>query len=341
MSNTAAGAEKVIVAVVQATPFLLELERTVEKACALIEDAGKQGARVIVFPEAFLPGYPDWVWSVPQGMHGINNKLYAALLDQAVDIPGPVVSRLGLAAEAAGAYVAMGVNERNLEASRGSLFNTLLYLGPDGSLLGKHRKLIPTGSERTVWAQGDGSTLTVYDTPYGRLSGLICWENYMPLARYSLYAWGTQIYLAPTWDRGEPWLSTLRHIAKEGRVYVLGCCIAMRKSDLPASFDLAENFYGHAGDWINAGDSAIVDPDGNFIAGPCHEQEEILFAEIDLSQVRGAKRMLDVAGHYARPDVFELQVRTDSHPMIRTLERSTPPAKTDKVFAEGSPEISR
>ena len=210
----------------------------------------------------------------------------------------------------------MGLSERNAEASNASLYNTLLYIDPQGQIMGKHRKLVPTGGERLVWAQGDGSTLDVYDTPLGRLGGLICWENYMPLARYTLYAWGIQIYVAATWDRGEPWLSTLRHIAKEGRVYVLGVGMVLRKADIPDSFEFKRRFYTGAGEWINIGDSAIVNPDGRFIAGPVQEKETILYAEIDPRQMRGPKWMLDVAGHYARPDVFELRVNRASRHMV-------------------------
>ncbi len=175
----------------------------------------------------------------------------------------------------------MGVTERDTAASGASLYNTLLYFSPEGVLMGKHRKLVPTGGERLVWAQGDGSTLEVYDTPLGKIGGLICWENYMPLARYTMYAWGTQIYIAATWDRGEPWLSTLRHIAKEGRVYVIGCCIAMRQADIPDRFEYKGKFYSGSREWINEGDSAIVNPDGEFIAGPVRMKEEILYAEVD------------------------------------------------------------
>jgi nitrilase len=193
-----------------------------------------------------------------------------------------------------------------------------LYIDAQGEILGKHRKLVPTGGERLVWAQGDGSTLQVYDTPLGKLGGLICWENYMPLARYTMYAWGTQIYVAATWDRGQPWLSTLRHIAKEGGVYVIGCCIAMRKDDIPDRYSaMKQKFYAEVDEWINIGDSAIVNPEGEFIAGPVRKQEEILYAEIDPRMMQGPKWMLDVAGHYARPDVFQLTVHTDERRMIR------------------------
>ena len=191
------------IAAVQAAPIFLDREATVEKACTLISEAGNQEARLIVFPESFIPAYPDWVWAVPPGREKILNQLYAELLAQAVEIPSPATERLGQAAKRARAYVAMGVTERDTEGSGASLYNTLIYFDPQGNVLGKHRKLVPTGGERLVWAQGDGSTLQVYDTPFGKIGGLICWENYMPLARYTMYAWGTQIYVAATWDRGD------------------------------------------------------------------------------------------------------------------------------------------
>jgi len=306
------------VAAVQATPVFLDREATIDKACELIAAAGGEEARLIVFPEAFIPSYPDWVWMIPSGEEGVLNELYAELLTNSVTIPSDATDRLCRAAKLANAYVVMGMNERNVEASGASLYNTLLYIDAQGEILGKHRKLVPTGGERLVWAQGDGSTLQVYDTPLGKLGGLICWENYMPLARYAMYAWGTQIYVAATWDRGQPWLSTLRHIAKEGRVYVIGCCIAMRKDDIPDRYSaMKQKFYVEADEWINIGDSAIVNPEGEFIAGPVRKQEEILYAEIDPRMMQGPKWMLDVAGHYARPDVFQLTVHTDVRRMIR------------------------
>ena len=234
-----------------------------------------------------------------------------------VTIPSDATDRLCEAARLANAYVVMGMSERNVEASGASLYNTMLYIDAQGKILGKHRKLVPTGGERLVWAQGDGSTLQVYDTPLGKLGGLICWENYMPLARYAMYAWGTQIYVAATWDCGQPWLSTLRHIAKEGRVYVIGCCIAMRKDDIPDRYSMKQKYYADMDEWINVGDSAIVSPEGQFIAGPVRKQEEILYAELDPRMMQGPKWMLDVAGHYARPDVFQLTVHTDVRQMIR------------------------
>ncbi len=306
------------VAAVQASPVFLDREATVSKACGLIAEAAGRGARLIVFPEAFIPAYPDWVWAVPAGERAVMNELYGELLAQAVTIPSPATERIGRAAKAAGAYVVIGMSERNHEASNGSLYNTLLYVDPLGNIMGKHRKLVPTGGERLVWAQGDGATLQAFPTPLGTIGGLICWENYMPLARYAMYAWGTQIYIAATWDRGEPWLSTLRHIAKEGSVYVIGCGMALRSADIPDRLAFKKQFYRHDREWINGGDSVIVDPEGAFIAGPSHEKEEILVAEVDPARLRGAKWMLDVAGHYARPDVFQLTVRRGPQPMMTT-----------------------
>jgi nitrilase len=305
------------VAVVQATPIFLNRSATVDKACTLIATAGREAARLIVFPEAFIPTYPVWVWTIPSGDETILNELYAELLDNAVTIPSDTTDALCRAAKQANAYVVIGMSERNSEASGASLYNTLLYIDNQGHILGKHRKLVPTGGERTVWAQGDGSTLAAYDTPLGKLGGLICWENYMPLARYAMYAWGTQLYVAATWDRGPTWHATLKHIAVEGRVYVLGCCIAMRKDDIPDAYAFKHKFYAEAKEWINSGDSAIVNPNGEFIAGPARRREEILYAEIDPQRLRGSKWMLDVAGHYGRPDVFELIVHTDARRMIR------------------------
>ncbi|MGA2379741.1 MAG: carbon-nitrogen hydrolase family protein [Spirochaetia bacterium] len=307
------------IAAVQASPVFLDREATVEKACALIDAAGREDPRLIVFPEAFIPAYPDWVWVVPPSRKKLLDPLYAELLANAVTIPGGSTDRLCEAARRAKAYVVIGMNELNTESSGSSMYNTLLYVGPDGTVLGKHRKLVPTGGERLVWAQGDGSTLGVYETPLGTLGGLICWENYMPLARYAMYAWGTQIYVAATWDHGEPWLSTLRHIAKEGGVYVVSCCTALRMDDIPDRLAFKE-LYDRAKVWINPGDSAIVDPSGRIIAGPEHEAETILYAEIDPKLMGGSKWILDVAGHYARPDVFDLTVALHPNPMIRAAE---------------------
>lgn len=305
------------IAAVQAAPVFLDREATVEKAAELVAEAARNGARLVAFPESFIPAYPDWVWAVPAGEEGLLNELYAELVANAVEIPSAATDRLCQAAKRARAILVVGITERNVEASGASLYNTLLYIDAQGTIMGKHRKLVPTGGERLVWAQGDGSTLQVYDTPLGKIGGLICWENYMPLARYALYAWGIQIYIAATWDRGQPWLSTLRHIAKEGRVFVIGCGMVLRTDDIPDRYAFKQRSYAGAGEWINVGDSAIVSPDGEFIAGPARMKEEILYADVEPRQMWGPKWMLDVAGHYARPDVFELTVRTEARPMVR------------------------
>jgi nitrilase len=247
-----------------------------------------------------------WVWYIASGQTHDLRALYAELLDQSVTIPGAAVTQLCEAARDAGVYVTIGINERNAEASGTSLYNSLLFIGADGRILGVHRKLVPTAGERLVHAQGDGSSLTAHETSLGRLAGLICWENYMPLARQALYNCGVHLYVAPTWDRGEPWLSTLRHIAKEGRVYVIGCGSAMRPADLPDHFAFKANVPVSPGGWINPGDSVVVDPDGKVLAGPLHEQQGMLFAEVDPQRIVGPRWQLDVAGHYARPDVLDL-----------------------------------
>jgi nitrilase len=303
------------VAVVQDAPVFLDRDATVEKACALTAQAARQGAKLVAFSEAFVPAYPDWVWVLPARERRALGALYAELVANAVTVPGPETARLGAAAKAAGVQLVIGVNERNAEASGASLYNTLLFFDAEGRLTAKHRKLVPTGGERLVWAQGDGSTLAVHETPLGRLCGVICWENYMPLTRYAMYAWGAQIYVAATWDRGEAWLASVRHIAREGRVYVLSACIALHRDDVPDRLEFKRH-YPAGREWINAGDSAIVSPDGEFLAGPLHERKGILIAEVDPAQFAGSRWMFDPAGHYARPDVFQLTVRRVPRPLL-------------------------
>ena len=322
------------IAVVQARPEFLDLEASVEKACALIREAGKGGARLAVFPEAFLPGYPLWVWFIPSGHTHPLRELYSELHANSISIPGEETARLGEAASEYGVTVAIGVNERNSEASDSSLFNTLLYLAPDGSVLGRHRKLIPTAGERMVWAQGDGSDLEVYPLPFGRLGGLLCWENYMPLARYALSAWGEQFHAAPTWDRGEPWLSTMRHSAKEGRTFVLGACQAFHKDDIPDRLSFKDRYLGEVEGWLNPGLSVIVNPDGKVIAGPAEEEETILYGEVEPQELIGPRWQLDVAGHYGRPDIFELVVHRRPTPFIRIAEDGDGEERGESVEGE-------
>jgi len=313
-----------LVAAAQVAPVFLDRAATVDKACELIRAAGESGARLIVFPEGFIPTYPFWSWFIPAGKTQALRELYTGLLDNAITVGDTSTGRLCEAAKEADIAVVMGINEANAEASGATLFNSLLFIGPDGSILGTHRKLVPTVGERMVHGRGDGHGLQVHDLPFGRLSGLICWENYMPLARYALYAWGAQIHVAPTWDRDEPWLSTLRHIGKEGRVFVIGCCSAVHRDQIPDELSFKKEFLPDSMEWVNPGGSAIVDPDGKWVVEPVFEREEILYAEIDPAKMRGPRFQLDVAGHYSRPDIFQLAVNRRRQPMIQEAEELDP-----------------
>jgi nitrilase len=289
------------IAAVQAAPVFLDREATIEKAARLAKEAAAEGAQLVAFPEAFVPTYPDWVWRTTPWADG---EWYARFADQSVDVPGPACDALAAIAREHALYLAMGVNERD----GGTIYNTLLYFGPDGTLLGKHRKLMPTGGERLAWGQGDGSTLPVFDTPFGRLGGLICWENYMPLARAAMYEQRVDVYLAPTWDNSDVWVASMRHIAKEGRCYVVGVNSCIRGSDVPADIPGRDELYGGDDDWASRGNTVIVDPYGEILAGPITETEGIIYAEVDVANVQASRRQFDVVGHYARPDVFRLDV---------------------------------
>ena len=295
------------VGAVQATPVFLDREATADKVCALVAEAARGGAELIVFPESFVPAYPDWVWRTPAWADGAFVRRFYA---NAVTVPGPTLQRIAEAAAEASAYVVIGVTE----IEGGTLYNTLLYLGPDGSLLQRHRKLMPTGGERTVWGMGDGSELGVVRTPFGVVGGLLCWENYMPLARAAIYAQHCDIYLAPTWDNSDTWVATLRHIAKEGRQFVVGVAPLLRGSDVPD--DLRGTLYGSDDDWMSRGHTTIVGPDGEVLAGPVLDREEIVYADLDVTAVHEQRRMFDPVGHYARPDVFTLHVDTRSRSSV-------------------------
>lgn len=318
--------QSVRVAVVQAAPVLFDREASIEKACGLIAEAQAEGARLVLLPEAFVPAYPRGLgfgMVVGQRSEG-GRRLWERYRENAVDVPSTATEKLGEAARAAGAYLAIGVIERD-SVSGGTLYCTLLYFGPDGQLLGKHRKLKPTAAERLIWGEGDGSTLFATPTPYGTVGGLICWENYMPLARHALSAWGQQIHVAPTWDHGEPWTSTMRHQAKEGRCVVVGCCQAFHIDDIPDRFAFKKSYLSEVDGWINPGGSVIVDPDGKLLAGPAEKEETILLAEVRPEQLVGPRWQLDIAGHYARPDVFELRVHRQPRPQVTVVEDTEAP----------------
>jgi len=291
------------IAAVQGTPVFCDRDATIERVAELTKEAAGNGARFVAFSEGFVPGYPDWVWrTVPWS--AVEREWYAEWFNQAVDIPSPAFDALAAIAREHQCYLAIPVNERE----GGTVYNTILYFGPDGALLAKHRKLVATGGERIVWGTGDGSTLAVIDTPFGRVGGLICWENYMPLARAAMYEQGIDVLLAPTWDNSHTWPLSMQHIALEGRCYVLGITSCQRAADVPAGLPGRDEIYADADDWMSRGNTIIVDPTGKVLGGPLVGEPGILYAEIDATKARLARREFDVVGHYSRPDVFDLRV---------------------------------
>jgi nitrilase len=307
-----------MLAAVQAAYVLMDRQSCVDKAVELVHQAAAGGAGIVVLPEVFIPGTPLWIDSRP--IWDGDDEWYALLVDQAVIVPGPETAALGAAARETGTYVVIGVEEREPHGT--TIYNTTLYFGPDGSLLGKHRKLMPTGSERTVWGMGDGSTLPVVDTPFGRLSGLTCWENYMPLARFYVYSQGVDIWAAPTLASGDGWVATMQHVAREGRCYVVGVNPCLHADQIPADFPHRDRLWtdDRNKDWVEPGNSVIVDPSGEIVAGPARQEETILYAEFDPAAVRAARRLFDPTGHYHRPDIFQLHVDTRPRPAVVTPE---------------------
>lgn len=305
------------VAVVQAAPILFDRDRTLRKACRLIEEAGAQGAQLILLPEAFVPCYPRGLsFGMVVGSRSPEGRsLWQRYWENSVEIPGPGTDVLAKAALRASVHVAIGVIERDRDFGGGTLYCTLLYLGPDGRILGKHRKLKPTGAERLIWGDGDGSTLPVLETEVGRIGGLICWENYMPLARTLMYAKGVQLYLAPTADARDTWQATLRHIACEGRCFVLGCNQFVTKDMYPADLPMRGEL-DDAPDVMCRGGSAIISPLGEVLAGPLYDEEGIIYAELDVGETVRSKLDFDPVGHYARADVVRLVVDEESKPPV-------------------------
>ncbi len=308
---------KLKVAVVQRPPVLLDRDATMKLAVEYLHEAADAGAGLIVFPETYVPGYPVWIWSLRPGAdYGLTGDIHRVLLDNSVDLTGDDLRPLRDAAAERGVVVVVGVHEREGQFSRATLYNTLVTIGADGSILNRHRKLMPTNPERMIWGQGDASGLRVVDTPIGRLGGLICWENYMPLARYALYAEGVEIYVASTWDSGSSWIASMQHIAKEGRCWVIGSGCSLRTDDVPMNFPGRDAVFGSDAEWLNPGDSMIVAPGGEIVAGPLHEEHGFVFADIDVGLAAADHRVLDVAGHYNRPDIFQLTVDRSAHPPI-------------------------
>jgi nitrilase len=291
------------VAVVQAGSVPFDRERSTAKALDLTGQAIRDGARLIVFPEAFISGYPKGTdFGTRVGMRSPEGrKWFRIYFESAIAVPGTEVNELASATREKGAYLVIGVIERD----GGTLYCTVLFFGPSG-LLGKHRKLMPTAMERLIWGFGDGSTLPVFDTPAGKVGAVICWENYMPLLRTAMYAKGIQIYCAPTADDRETWIPTMRHIALEGRCFVLSACQYIRRGDYPADYPAIQG--DDAQTVLMRGGSVIVNPLGWVLAGPDFSGEKILTADLDPGEIAEGKFDLDVTGHYSRPDVFRLEV---------------------------------
>ncbi|GAC1658174.1 MAG: carbon-nitrogen hydrolase family protein [Gemmatimonadaceae bacterium] len=314
------GAQHVKVAVIQAAPVAFDRERTLEKVDALAHEAAGQGAQLVLFPEAFVSAYPRGLdfGAVVGSRSEKGRDDFRRYWESSVDVPGPAVEELCRIARSNRIYLVIGVVERD----GGTLYCSVLFFASDGGFLGKHRKIMPTGSERLVWGFGDGSTMPVFDTPLGRLGAVICWENYLPLMRAAMYAKGIEIYCAPTADSRESWLASMKHIAIEGRCFVLSCNQFNRRRDFPDDYDTG---YGDDPEAIvTRGGSCIVDPFGEVLAGPGTEGEVILTADIDRRQIIRGKYDLDVVGHYARPDIFHLRVdETSKRPV--TTDRSEAP----------------
>lgn len=297
------------ISVLQQPPVYLDLEKSIAKACDLIEASSREGAEMVVFPEAWLPGYPTFVWRLAPGAGmGKTDELYARLQENAVDLSRDGLAPIRAAAREFGVVVVIGYHELDGAGSGSTLFNSCAIIDADGRLANTHRKLMPTNPERMIWGFGDGAGLNVVETAVGRIGALICWENYMPLARYALYAQNIDIYVAPTWDSGDSWLATMQHIAREGGCWVIGCATALEASDIPHDVPYRDELFPDATEWVNSGDAVVYKPFGGILAGPMHREKGLLIADIDVDAARASRRKFDVSGHYARPDVFKLSV---------------------------------
>jgi nitrilase len=297
----------VTVACVQAEPAILDREATLDRLETLSAEAAGNGAGLVVFPETFVAVYPSSRWA--KAFAGWQNagakETFALIAQNAIAVGSPAERRLGATAKELGIWLVTGVNE--VETDRpGTIYNSLLYHGPDGELALHHRKLVPTNHERLIWGQGDGRGLRAIPTSVGRIGGLICWENYMPLARFSVYESGVEIYIASTADDGDAWQSTLIHIARESRAYVVSPAHFQRAASYPADFPLRAELEG--ADLLSRGGSAILAPDGSYLAGPVYDEETILYAELDPARLYEERQRFDPVGHYHRPDLLRLGV---------------------------------
>ncbi|WP_298558200.1 carbon-nitrogen hydrolase family protein [uncultured Aliiroseovarius sp.] len=302
-------------AVVQEPPVYLDLVASMERAVGLIEKAAAEGAKLIVFPEAWFPGYPTFVWRLPPGAGmGKTDELFTRMQANSIDLSRGGMTPLQDAAREHEMVIVAGYQELDGAVSGSTLYNSCVIIDADGTIANNHRKLMPTNPERMVWGFGDGSGLKVVDTAVGRIGALICWENYMPLARFAMYAQDIDIYVAPTWDSGDTWLATMQHIAREGGCWVIGCATALEVADIPTDIPHYDELFPNKDEWVNPGDAVIYKPFGGITAGPMHREKGLLLAEIDPAEARASRRKFDVAGHYARPDVFNLSVNRAAQP---------------------------
>ncbi len=297
------------ISVVQQPPVYLDLEKTMARAVDLIAQAAGDGAGLVVFPEAWFPGYPTFVWRLPPGAGmGKTDEIYARLQANSIDRINGGLKPLQEAAREHGVVLVLGYQELDSGVSGSTLFNSCAIIDADGTIANNHRKLMPTNPERMVWGFGDASGLNVVETAAGRIGALICWENYMPLARFALYAQDIDILVAPTWDSGDTWLATMQHIAREGGCWVVGCATSLEVSDIPADVPYYDELFPNKGEWINPGDAVVYKPFGGVLAGPMRREKGLLMADIDPGAARASRRKFDVSGHYARPDIFTLTV---------------------------------
>jgi nitrilase len=308
------------IAISQKPPVLLDLEASIEQAIQTINEVADAGAQLVVFPEAFLPGYPTWIWRLrPGGDIALSNTIHTQLRKNSVSIANGDLDRICEAAAKNNIVVVIGINEIDSEFSGTTLFNTVVVISSDGSILNRHRKIMPTNPERMVWGFGDASGLRVVDTPVGRIGCLLCWENYMPLARYALFAQDIDIYIAPTWDTGDTWQASMNHIAREGGCWVLSTATAMQGKDIPETFPERDRLF-QSDEWINPGGAVVVKPFGGVVAGPLNNEKGVLFATIDVEAARNSRKALDVAGHYNRPDIFHLEIDRRSMPPLTFVD---------------------
>ena len=291
---------------VQATPVIFNKQKTLEKAVGYIKEAAEQDVKLLVFPESFIRAYPAGLGfgTVVGSRTEAGRDQFREYWEESVEVPGPETQKLSSLAKEYGMYIVMGVTERDTVSK--TLYCTLLYFSPNSGLMGKHRKLKPTAAERLVWGDGDSTTLSTFDTEIGKIGGLICWENYMPLARMAMYRKGVELYVAPTADARDSWNSTMIHIAREGRCYVIGCNQIIRKSDYPEH--LRDHLAEDRPELLSRGGSVIVSPMGEILAGPLYGEEGLLTADANMEELVRSKMDFDVIGHYSREDVFDFYI---------------------------------